>query len=243
MKRLSVCLAAAALMGSASVLAQYMKPTQHLADMGPKLELAQMMPEHFGDWTVDHAMDALVVSAEQQAMLAKLYSQTYSRTYVNSRSGERIMVSIAYGADQRDSMQLHYPEVCYPAQGFQLTYNQQGSLPVNDGVLPVRRLVAQAGATRVEPITYWILIGDKPTTSGIDKKFAEMRYTLRGVIPDGILFRVSSIDSDQDAAFKSQEIFVNALNSALPASARARLFGQPDPGSRASGTHEADRKI
>ena len=33
--------------------------------------------------------------------------------------GRQIMLSIAYGEDQRDGMKLHYPEVCYPAQGFQ----------------------------------------------------------------------------------------------------------------------------
>jgi EpsI family protein len=39
--------------------------------------------------------------------------------YVNA-SGYRIMLSLAYGSDQRGALQAHKPEVRYPAQGFTL---------------------------------------------------------------------------------------------------------------------------
>jgi len=230
MKRRSLYLFIAVSMASAVALAQYITPTRHMASAGPKLELARAMPETFGDWTVDHAMDAVVVSAEQKRMLDKIYSQLVSRTYYNRVSGERIMVSIAYGADQRESMQLHYPEVCYPAQGFELTYNQPGKLRLGQGMLSVRRLVAQQGSVRVEPITYWILVGNTPTTGRTEKRLVELRYGLHGYIPDGLLFRVSSIDRDPSSAFGVQDHFINDLSNALPVQARARLFGQQPSG-------------
>jgi EpsI family protein len=225
-KRRIIYAFAAALMFGAVAAAEYITPTQHLAEIGPKLKLATALPETFGNWAVDKSMNAAVVSAEQKAMLDKIYSQLLSRTYYNRVTGERIMVSIAYGADQRESMQLHYPEVCYPAQGFELRYNQPGEMTLDDGALPVRRLVAQLGSARIEPITYWILVGKTPTASRTGKRLTELQYGLHGFIPDGLLFRVSSIDRDQSSAFKSHERFIHELQVALPEQARERLFGQ-----------------
>ena len=59
------------------------------------------------------------------------------------------MLSIAYGEDQRDSMQLHYPR-CYPAQGFD-SINRKDLLTTQFGVLPIRRLETVLGAQRYEP--------------------------------------------------------------------------------------------
>src|SRR6267378_4531886 len=88
-----------------------------------------------------------------QALLDKLYSQILTRTYVNS-AGYRIMLSLAYGSDQRGSLQAHKPEVCYPAQGFALQANEAASIATSYGAIPVRRLLTSLGA-RKEPVTYW----------------------------------------------------------------------------------------
>jgi EpsI family protein len=42
--------------------------------------------------------------------------------------GYRIMLSIAYGKNQSDALQLHKPEICYPAQGFTLLAKQNTPL-------------------------------------------------------------------------------------------------------------------
>ena len=51
--------------------------------------------------------------------------------------------------------------------------------------------------------------------SGTDKKLEELRYGLHGEIPDGMLFRVSSIDTNTQSAFSLQESFVRDLLNSL----------------------------
>ena len=64
----------------------------------------------------------------QKALLDRLYEQQLSRTYENAQ-GYRIMLSIAYGGNQRDELELHKPEVCYVAQGFVLQDKQKHPYP------------------------------------------------------------------------------------------------------------------
>ena len=78
------------------------------------------------------------------------------------------MLAIAYGDDQRDSMQMHYPEICYPAQGFSLQAKQQGTLQPQMESIPVTRILTNLGR-RNEPVTYWTTVGDKVFQGGIRK--------------------------------------------------------------------------
>ena len=104
----------AALMFAASAAAVALRPTHKLADAGPKVDLEAMIPKQFGDWRVDDSIAPVLPAPDVQAKLDKIYNQTLARTYVNGR-GQRVMLSIAYGGDQSDSMQVHLPEVCYAA--------------------------------------------------------------------------------------------------------------------------------
>jgi hypothetical protein len=53
----------------------------------------------------------------------------------------------------------------------------------------------------------------------------ELTFGLTGRVPDGMVFRVSSIDVDQSRAHQLQGQFVNQLLSVLPAAERRRLSG------------------
>jgi EpsI family protein len=213
-----------ALMMLSSGTAQWLTPTHKLADSRPALVLESAIPRAFGDWREDRNQVGAVVNPQTEAALHKIYSQTLSRTYVNGR-GERIMLSIAYGGDQRDAVQLHYPEICYPAQGFQLTGAALGVLATGRGTVPVKRLETNLGGQRYEPITYWTTVGDIAVTGGVDKKLAEIRYGLRGQIPDGLLFRISSISQDSPAAYGMQADFAKQMLEVLSPALRLRLFG------------------
>jgi EpsI family protein len=115
--------------------------------------------------------------------------------------------------------------VCYPAQGFQVTSNRKGTLETELGGIPVKRLETNLSQNRFEPITYWTTIGSQVLTGGATKKIAEMRYGLKGEIPDGLLFRISSIDRNPEIAFAVQQQFVNQLVTAIPADVRPRIAG------------------
>ena len=168
-----------------------------------------------------------IVDPQQQEMIDKIYTQTLSRTYINNQ-GYRIMLAIAYGDDQRDAMQTHYPEVCYPAQGFQLKDKQSGTLTTTDGAIPVTRILTNLGP-RHEPVTYWTTIGDRVVRSGIQKKLAEMSYGLNGQIPDGMLVRMSSIDTDAVKAYEMQTQFADDMLGALTPEYRTKMNGILQP--------------
>lgn len=182
-----------------------------------------MIPKQFGDWQMDASMVPLQVSPDVQANLDRIYNQTLSRTYINEK-GERIMLSIAYGGDQSDTTQVHKPEVCYPAQGFAVEKLSMATLDVGYSKLPIKRMVAVQG-NRVEPVTYWITVGNQVTSNATARKLAQLKYGLTGKIPDGLLFRVSSISRDDNAAFAEQAIFIRNILSALSPEMRAKLIG------------------
>ena len=211
------------LMVSSGALTKALTPTKKIADQQEKIDLEIMIPTRFGDWRIDKSIIPLQVDAETQAMLDKIYNQTLSRTYVNSL-GERIMLSVAYGGDQSDNLAVHKPEVCYYAQGFEVMKTFADELLTQYGKLPIKRLLAIKGY-RNEPITYWITIGNKAVLPGIDEKLQQLKYGLTGNIPDGMLVRVSSIDSDKNKAYQLQTIFIQDLLSAVNVYERTRLIG------------------
>ncbi len=217
-------LIAALLMFAGAGLALAMKPTQKIADTREKPVLETMIPRQIGEWKIDPTILPIALSPDVQALLDKLYNQTLSRTYVNP-AGRRIMLSIAYGGDQSDSMRVHQPEVCYTAQGFEVFDVVPGTLPTPYGVLPVSRLIALQG-NRNEPITYWIVVGDKAALPGLKQKFAQLRYGLTGKVPDGFLVRISSIDRDRQAAYQLQEEFIKSMLDAMSETDRARISGR-----------------
>jgi len=207
-----------------SALAAYLlKPTHKLSDSVLPLDLESMIPNRFDGWNEDAGEMVLVANPQQTALLNKLYNQTLTRTYVD-RQGYRIMLSIAYGGDQSDALQLHKPEVCYPAQGFELVSMNSATVQVAAVRIPVVRLdVRQSG--RLEKVTYWTTVGDKIVLGQVQKKLVEMSYGLNGKIPDGILFRVSSLDGDGEQAYARQAEFVRALMGNVNPTTRARLMG------------------
>jgi EpsI family protein len=217
-----------ALMLAASGLAMALRPTEKIADQGARIDIARMFPEQFADWRVAPGIVPALVSPDVKEKLDAIYDQTLSRTYVNN-DGQRIMLSIAYGGDQSgDKTQVHRPEFCYAAQGFQLSNNRESQITTESGVLPVRRLEAVQGS-RNEPITYWITIGDEVTLPGLGRKLIQLRYGLTGKVPDGMLVRVSSIDQDVSKAYQLQDHFVRDMLAAINAQDRIRVAGRLIP--------------
>ena len=220
-RRMVVVFAGAVL---ASAAAHSLTPTKYAADELGAFDLKTALPTHFGDWSIDTNQPATVVNPQQQQVIDEIYTQVLSRSYVH-KVGYRIMVAIAYGKDQREALSVHYPESCYTVQGFSILSASRAEIDLDQGLLPVMQLDTALGVQRPEPLTYWLVVGDRAVAVGTAKKLAEMSYTLRGWIPDGLLFRVSSIDADADAAHKRQAEFIRDLASAMPAKLRHRIVG------------------
>ena len=229
MKLNPIALTLAALMCGASVAGIVARPSAKAADRGHGVSLEAVVPKGFGDWSELPEQGAQVVNPQTKELLDKLYSQLLTRTYVN-KQGYRIMLSLAYGDDQRGGLQAHRPEVCYPAQGFKLGKVADGPLATGFGNIDVRRLSTHLGA-RNEPVTYWLTVGDQVVQTALQKRFAEIRLGLTGQIPDGLLFRVSSIDDDTARAYAMQQKFTADMMAAVPAAARKQLGGLAAPAS------------
>jgi len=211
------------LMIISSIIATSYTPSKYLSATRKESDLEVLIPKSFGDWHELEQSRQQVVNPQANELLNKLYQQTLARTYVNSQ-GNVVMLSIAYGINQSDSMTMHYPEVCYPAQGFSLQSNKKFTLNTDLGNIKAKRLIAQLGQ-RHEPITYWTTLGNHVTYSGLETKLRQIEYGLNGLISDGLLFRVSSITSDSNKAFEIQNAFIESLLHVIRSEDRPFIAG------------------
>lgn len=208
---------------TAAVLALAMTPRLHMARQVQQIDLKALVPTHFGAWRLDETIMPLVVSPEVKAKIDSIYSQTLTRNYVNDQ-GDRIMLSIALGSEQSYSSQVHRPEMCYPAQGFQIKGMAKHSIDLSSHTLPVMQLVATRGQ-RVEPITYWVMMGDVAVRGNWEQHFARLKYGLTGKIPYGLVIRVSSLSADESRSHVMQDQFIKNMLAAVQASDRKVLTG------------------
>ena len=212
-----------ALMLLSAGLGATLRPTLFLADELPQVNLNAMVPTAFGDWRELPGTVMQIIDPQQQETLERIYTETLTRTYVNSQ-GYRIMLSIAYGKNQNKGLELHSPEVCYPAQGFTLTDREKTTLNILGQSIPSTRIQTHMGQ-RFEPVTFWTAIGDTVTSSTMQKRGVEFQYALTRRIPDGFLVRVSSIDREADKAYAIQAQFANAMIAAIQPEHRHRFVG------------------
>ncbi|MDR1228060.1 MAG: EpsI family protein [Azoarcus sp.] len=214
------------LMFTAAILAYLLTPkitTRMDSTQAGSIDLEDLIPRQFGEWYMDERTVLEIINPRLQETLVRIYSQTLSRTYIN-REGRRIMLSIAYGADQSNENRIHRPEVCYPAQGFSLTSQRKDVINKGGMDMPVMRLVAKAG-NRNEPLTYWIRFGDTMIRGSIEQSLARIRYGLQGIIPDGVLVRVSEVNADTQQSFTLQDEFIIDLLNHIPLETRKALIG------------------
>lgn len=197
-------------------------PRHKIAEHNPMPKLEEVIPNQFGQWQAVQGSNH-IIDPGQKNLLSRLYEQLLTRTYANAQ-GYRIMLSIAYGGNQRDELELHKPEVCYVAQGFVLLQKQRAILPIADKPTPLTQLITRMG-NRNEPVTYWATIGDTVINNGYAKKWVELKYGLMGQIPDGVLIRVSAIDENNHSSLQLQQEFLSGLMSALEPKVRGKFLG------------------
>lgn len=210
---------AAGMLGAA-VAAPALKP---VADPNAVFDLEAAVPQSFGGWRIDPTVVPVSPAADVQENLNRLYRQIVARTYVNE-AGERMMLTVAHGGDQSDALKAHRQEVCYRAQGFQVSGVDRGALAAGGHDIDVTRFLAVRG-DRSEPVTYWFTMGDRVVLGRLERLRVQLAHGLRGRVPDGLLVRVSSIDANPAHAHAAQASFVGELAAAIPRQYTARLMG------------------
>lgn len=96
--------------------------------------------------------------------------------------------------------------------------------PTPWGLLKVRQFEAKR-QYRSEYVSYWLTIGDRHLLPGLERKLAQLRYGLSGEVPDGMLIRISSLDTDKSAEFSLQKNFIEEMLSSLDSTNREKLSG------------------
>lgn len=200
----------------------FLVPTKEKSSF-PDVQLQAVVPERFGDWEIDRSLAPLLPDPTTLAAINDIYSDTLARTYVNSQ-GQRVMLMLAYGRRQSDTMRVHRPEGCYMGQGFSVLSLGQTPANINGLNVMVSRLDTRQGA-RTEPVSYWMVIGGVHVNTLSEMKRVQLRFGLRGYLADGLLFRVSSISAERDEAYRLHDQFSRDLAAAVPESVRIGLVG------------------
>jgi EpsI family protein len=135
------------------------------------------------------------------------------------------MALFAYGDTQSDQLQLHRPEVCYPAFGFAVIESKPVDIALRPAAaIPARSLTAQS-SLRTEHVSYWTRIGEYLPQSGEEQRSAKLRTAFRGIIPDGILVRISNLQPTAEEGFAVNARFVAQLIEAMPKQGLPALVG------------------
>ncbi|HEX6361460.1 MAG TPA: EpsI family protein [Albitalea sp.] len=209
---------------AAAALAEWARPRRTDAARA-SVPLESVFPADFGAWRIDPTLQAFVRPAEEQGKVYGVYDQVLERAYVEP-SGQRIMLSAAYGSEQSPALQLHRPEICYAASGFRIDGQRRERLALAQRSVPVTRLRAVMPG-RSEPITYWTVLGDTVAADGDDFRWQQWTQALAGRIRDGLLVRVSSIERDAEAGWRLHDRFARDLLATMADAHRNRVFGAP----------------
>ncbi len=183
-----------------------------------------LFPNQFGPW-IYQSQSGLVLPPEDQLSRA-LYEQLLTRTYgLGAADPDPVMMVLAYSSVQEGRLQVHRPEVCYPAAGFSILENVAAEIPLRDGfAIPCRFLTADRGARR-EYILYWTRVGDAMPVRWFDQRLQMAKDNLQGFIPDGLLARVSIIGNDRDEAKATLIRYVQTMVADIGKAGRKMLIG------------------
>jgi EpsI family protein len=185
-----------------------------------------LFPHQLGEWS--YAAASGLVLPPQDQLSKTLYEQLMTRVYTQgdvSEDADAVMLLAAYSSQQEGRLQVHRPEVCYPAAGFTINSTRDVLVPLGNGKsIPARFLVTQRGP-RIENVLYWTRVGNDFPLRWAEQRLDMAIDNLRGFIPDGLLGRVSMISPDPDAALATLDAFFRSMLGALKPPGRKMLVG------------------
>lgn len=219
-RRIHVIFASIAIL-AAAVMAKVLEPRELMARSAASLSLEQVIPKRFGRWRLIPEISPITPVdpegyVEPDANSSRLYSQEVGRGYTDG-DGHIVMLLVAYGPVQNYRLKAHRPEMCYTAAGFRISGKTEAELSYRSNASPIKmtRLIAER-ESRLEPISYWMRVGNDISNGVIDRQIIRLKYGLRGIIPDGALIRISTVGLPEEASFALQDQFIRDLLAAIP---------------------------
>ena len=144
---------------ASAVVAYTLRPSRRTTLLAKGKKLSDIVPRAIPGWSSSEVSDQ-VAPETPDSLLARLYGETVGRIYQQQAGGPQIMVLIAHGESESNELQLHRPEVCYPAMGFALSQSVKEDIAIKGSVsIPARRLVAHS-PERQETVIYWTRLGE-----------------------------------------------------------------------------------
>jgi EpsI family protein len=202
-------------------LAAYQLKPHRYVSLLREAKLDDLVPRSFGTWSSEDVGDPLAVNGPG-TLSSKLYNQLVTRLYSNGR-GTQVLMLLAHGERQSDELQLHRPEICYPAFGYELLVDDPEQLPLGGQVsLPARRLLARSPNDE-ERVIYWTRVGEYFPISAGEQRRARFENTVAGIVPDGVLCRFSTANTN--TAWSGLHQFLLELIGATAPAGRRVLVG------------------
>jgi EpsI family protein len=148
-----------------------------------------------------------------------LYSNLLTRVYSDGQNPP-VMLLVAQSGSQTGVLQIHRPETCYTAGGYHISAVTPQPIQVGSTIVPTNSMDASADG-RVEHVIYWTRVGDRMPASWKQQRLAVAEQNIRGIIPDAILVRVSTVSDDANSARVTLQAFVRALIASVPLNRRS----------------------
>ena len=193
--------------------------------------LSDVIPQKVGPWA---AIDGGPVVLPEQEGAASVYDQVLTRSF--AAPGQPVVVLlIAYGGAQSGLMKVHRPNVCYETNGFKIGPLSRADLHLKDGrTVPGESFIATR-SDRIEQVLFWTRIGAGFPISLDEQRWMTLQEGFKGLIPDGVLVRMSTIGADPVASRKALDTFASALVEESGSRAQTLLVGAatPSPGRKA----------
>lgn len=203
------------------LLALALKPGKQYATAPSNLE--NSIPKQFGEWALSQDENLQVsLSNDNNNLQNLIYDDILMRTYID-KQGIKIMLALAYAKEQRQDVKVHQPDICYPAQGYQMLSSQNTTFELTTPSHQVigKRQVYESSNGR-EAVSYWIRIGDQTLLSGLQMRYKIIKDGLiENRYDDGILVRVSSRVSeneDLNSVFALHSRFFDDLTKSISTS-------------------------
>lgn len=201
--------------GAVSYLAS---PKAIAKPIGPEA-FRDSIPAQVGGWTSRKSQEVVLPPQDESN---KLYENQETRVY-QGPGLPAIMFLVAFSSIQQNDVQVHRPEICYPASGFQILKTAPTQISYRGQSFAGRELIAHRGGLH-ERVIYWIRVGNSFPTSWREQRITMALGNLRGSIPDGVLFRVSAIEEPGESTSPMLRKFIEEFLNASDLSFRQSVL-------------------
>lgn len=189
----------------------YLRAPVPLAKPVDQASFSAAIPEQVAGWTSRKSQEVVLPPQDDSN---ELYENLETRIY-EGPGLPSIMLLIAFSSTQQNDIQVHRPEVCYPASGFPILWTRPKQISWASTSLSGRELLADRGGAR-ERILYWVRVGNAFPTSWAEQRLTMAAQNLQGGVPDGALFRVSAIEEPDNPRSEAIMNFIEAFLAEVP---------------------------